>query len=406
MQTVVSVDVAKGKSVFGIYSLGEFINPDKKNLGMSVLHKPKEIKHTQDGLAAMTSAMNAVGAKTVLMESTGGYHINLCNRLRAKGYDVIVFNPSFTSLEKTTLRKTKTDKKDVEKIAVMYFKGDYNRSMARDAENESAMRLSRHIEDLTKQASVLKNNLRSDLELVFPEMEEYFGEVGLFGEGILTLLMKFVHPARFKKANRQRIISCMGRICPQHLSTYEKYADDLISLAKNSFGTTEEGSSLVEDIIPSIARSLLMLGKEIKTLREKLSSMTSECELKKILLSFTGIGENLASSFVAEIGDISLYQSAKKITAMAGLDPSKEQSGTSIDRVGKITKHGNRHLRHILFNMVSCMIMQSSRLSSQNDITEYYKKKRNDGKHHYAAVTACCNKLIRKIYYRYKEAVA
>ena len=73
----------------------------------------------------------------------------------------------------------------------------------------------------------------TNLELDFPEMEEYFLENSLFGKGVLTLLLRYSHPNEFIKANRNKIVRCMAKACPRHKKNYEKYADDLISLAKN-----------------------------------------------------------------------------------------------------------------------------------------------------------------------------
>jgi hypothetical protein len=56
------------------------------------------------------------------------------------------------------------------------------------------------------------------------------------------------------------------------------------------------------------------------------------------------IGPTLAAVFVAEIGDISRFASASKLTCWAGLTPKHHESDTHVHR-GRITKQGSRLVR-------------------------------------------------------------
>lgn len=69
----------------------------------------------------------------------------------------------------------------------------------------------------------------------------------------------------------------------------------------------------------------------------------------KLLRSIKGIGEVTASLFLAEIGDISRFDSVKQLTAFMGLDSQDWQSGTSVKRPAHISKHGNSRLRAALY---------------------------------------------------------
>ena len=57
-----------------------------------------------------------------------------------------------------------------------------------------------------------------------------------------------------------------------------------------------------------------------------------------------GIGPTLAAVFVAEIGDITRFSSAPKLTCWAGLTPKHHESDTHVHR-GRITKQGSRLVR-------------------------------------------------------------
>jgi transposase len=80
-----------------------------------------------------------------------------------------------------------------------------------------------------------------------------------------------------------------------------------------------------------------------------------------ILTSMRGIGKKTAMNFLIEVGrDVKEFESHKKVIAMAGLDPALYQSG-KIDRKGKITKRGNRHLRRVIWVMTTKVIQFNAR---------------------------------------------
>ena len=65
------------------------------------------------------------------------------------------------------------------------------------------------------------------------------------------------------------------------------------------------------------------------------------------LITVPGVGKQLASSFVAFLGDGSRYPNVSSIGAATGLVPRLDMSSTSL-RLGHITKTGNSNLRSLL----------------------------------------------------------
>ena len=66
-----------------------------------------------------------------------------------------------------------------------------------------------------------------------------------------------------------------------------------------------------------------------------------------LLLTVPGIGWVLAFTIAAEIGDITRFPSARKLTGYTGLCPRVRQSGEK-DRRGPLTKQGPKYLRWAL----------------------------------------------------------
>lgn len=70
-------------------------------------------------------------------------------------------------------------------------------------------------------------------------------------------------------------------------------------------------------------------------------------DLLKALQGLRGVGFLTAVTIVAEVGDLRRFQRAAQLMAYAGLVPSEYSSGGTRHR-GRITKTGNRLLRHVV----------------------------------------------------------
>jgi transposase len=68
-----------------------------------------------------------------------------------------------------------------------------------------------------------------------------------------------------------------------------------------------------------------------------------------LLLSISGVGAILAGVVIAELPGPDLLRSSSEAVAYAGLNPRQHQSGTSVDRVTRISKIGNSALRAALY---------------------------------------------------------
>ena len=73
----------------------------------------------------------------------------------------------------------------------------------------------------------------------------------------------------------------------------------------------------------------------------------SLAEMVTALMAMRGIDLISATAFLAEIGDLSRFQTPRELMAYLGLVPSEESTGDTIKR-GPITKAGNRRARRIL----------------------------------------------------------
>ena len=112
MKTVLSIDVAKNKSMIMLMdSEGE------------ILIDSKEIKHNLEEFEKVKKEIEEINPEnlTVFMESTGIYHLPVERYFKVNGFNTLVINSLKTKNNYDTIRKTKTDKKECNRLAKLFF---------------------------------------------------------------------------------------------------------------------------------------------------------------------------------------------------------------------------------------------------------------------------------------------
>lgn len=111
-----------------------------------------------------------------------------------------------------------------------------------------------------------------------------------------------------------------------------------------------------DDRIPAQARSCLqMLVTQLRLVKlqildndRQVLALARSTELGRRLMEVPGIGPLVASALVACVPDPSMFRCGRNMAAWLGLVPKQNSSGGK-ERLGSITKAGNRYLRQMLF---------------------------------------------------------
>jgi transposase len=106
-------------------------------------------------------------------------------------------------------------------------------------------------------------------------------------------------------------------------------------------------SPAVCGILKVLARQYGALGTEIASIDKSIMALHRGCEASRRLAEIPGIGPIGATALVAEIGDWKTFSSGRSVAAWIGLVPKQHTTGGK-DRLGSITKQGNRYLRWLL----------------------------------------------------------
>jgi len=110
-----------------------------------------------------------------------------------------------------------------------------------------------------------------------------------------------------------------------------------------------------DDRIPAAARfSLDVLARqyanvtaEIGAIEKRIHAWHRSCEESRRLEEIPSVGPIVATAMVAEVGDWKAFSSGRSLAAWIGLVPKQHSTGGK-ERLGAISKQGNRHLRWLL----------------------------------------------------------
>jgi transposase len=106
--------------------------------------------------------------------------------------------------------------------------------------------------------------------------------------------------------------------------------------------------------LPEAARAcLLALGAQLRTLKAQILNFDRQImawhrssEASKRLDELPGVGPALATALVASVADPKAFRSGRNFSAWVGLVPKQHSSGGK-DKLGSISKQGDRYLRSL-----------------------------------------------------------
>lgn len=96
-----------------------------------------------------------------------------------------------------------------------------------------------------------------------------------------------------------------------------------------------------------LAAQLRLVNEQILETDRRIRSSARATEVGRRLMSIPGIGPLLASALVATVADPKAFKSGRNLSAWIGLVPKQNSSGGK-ERLGGITKQGDRYLRQLL----------------------------------------------------------
>jgi transposase len=320
------------------------------------------------------------------MEATGHYWLALYTRLRKEGFIIRVINAiQSDALRAMYIRQQKNDSRDSFIIADVIRFGRFCETSVAPPDLYALRELCRHRFYIVDSVSDIKRKVIALLDQVFPEYENLFTDT--FGKTSLELLSEYTTPEEILNVDTDKLVETIN--IASHGRFGLKKANEIQDAARNSFGillATDTIALLIRQYIEQIR----FVEKQIDVLDVEIARLLSTFETQ--LTTITGIGPTLAAIILSEIGDVKRFNSAAKLAAFAGVDPTMKQSGDFTGSRNRMSKRGSPYLRRALWLAATVASFKDP------SISVFYKRKRAEGKSHMTTLGHVVRKMVNIIF--------
>ncbi len=319
----------------------------------------------------------------------------LCHFLWQKGFTVVMVSPLFTHYERPKINNnfSRTDPKDALAVANCTRQGYFNFYKNYSTGIDAMHRLSITYDKLKEHVAQTKQRIRSQIELIFPELLE---TIDIDTDTVRLLLRKYLSPEEFHNMN----IFLEAPEC-EKVSQKQHGFESLKRIkeaAHSSIGIKLSSELLFSENLTMNCwlNQYSLLKEQIKLILDQMVTMAKQTPFFDIISSLKGVSDITAARFIAELRDPSLFNHYKKIEAFAGINLRLSQSG-QFTGYRRITHIGNHRLRAILYTMAE---------ETKNHIPEirirYIKRQMKQARYR-KNVTACISNLLKLITSMIKE---
>lgn len=350
----------------------------------------KTYRHDRQGMKALDKDIKILKEQlrcNVIfgMESTGIYHLSICQHLVDAGEHVKVFNSLELRRFKGRIRKTKTDKLDAEVIAeALLLKTEPTYHPTEEPGLIQIRELCRLRNRLVKKATLCKNQAIRDMDVLCRGYTSLFKDI--FSPSSIAVMKAAIRTTRLFKIDNETLKDVLNNYMPG--SVAEKKAERLCSLFKNAVVPVHMQDICILELHMLIQQYDLLLQQK-ERIEHRIEKQVKRTGTR--LLTIPGIGPLTAGVILGELGNLSRFKSLNQLTAFAGLDPSVMESGHS-RRTGHISKRGSPMLREALYNAA----FSASRVNPV--CREFYQRLKTKGKHHKVCTVAVARKLLHIAY--------
>lgn len=386
----VGIDVSKGKSMIAVMRpFGE------------VVCSPFEVTHTSSELSALAKQLKSLDGETrVVMEATGNYHLPIAMALHEAGIYVSVVNAMLVhDYGNNTLRRAKTDRKDAIKLA-NYGLDRWLKLPRFTPEEETRMLLKscyRQYRQYSKVQTMLRNNLISLLDTVFPGVNRLFSSPARDdgSEKWVDFIETFWNCECVSKLSQKSFEKKYQKWCDKRGYYFrESKALEIYTAACECIGVMPK-TETTHVLITQAVSQLKATSAALAELRKEMLRLAESLPEYPVVQKMYGVGPTLGPQLMAEIGDVRRFHSKKALVAFAGIDAPPNDSGQVSGNHKAMSKIGSASLRRTLFLVMNVYLQKSP---GDEPVYQFMDKKRAEGKPYRVYMMASANKFLR-IYY-------
>ena len=393
----VGIDVSKGISTVAI------IRPFGE-----VVCKPFVVNHTSKELADLAKfILSFEGDSRVVLEHTGKYSAPVIKVLSDAGVFVCAVNAKLIhDYGGNTIRRDKNDKIDSLKIAGFCLDKwvRLEQHSPVDEMRQTLKTYNRQLDEYMRVKVMLKNNLISLTDQVFPDVNNLFSSPARESDGHekwIDFLARFWHCECIASVSEIAFLAAYKKWCKKNgynssdskvKQIYEAACNQQAALPKTDF---------TKMLIVQAVEQMNNLCATIAKLKAEMAKIAKTMPEYETVIAMHGVGKTLASQLIAEIGDIRRYPKRSSLARYAGIEPPENQSGAYNQYSRRISKQGPPQLRKALFQVMRCVLQLGN---PDEDVYQFISRKRSEGKPFKVYMVAGINKFLRIYYARVKES--
>ena len=325
------------------------------------------------------------------MEPTGHYWFNLGKYLQDNGMEPVLVNPHHVkkSKELDDNNPSKNDRKDPKTIAGLVRDGRYMipylpEGVYADLRTASNLRF-----QLQSELTRIQNRLNRWFSIYFPEYKTVYGKVNSMTgmmilksaplpEDILTLGVEGI-----VKIWRDAKVRAVG----------VKRAMTLLNAAEHSVGS-REGAIAARMEIKMLLEEYESKTERMQEVMALIDELVKQIPMAERLLDIKGVGMKTVSGFLAEVGDISRFNSPKELQKLAGLAIVDNSSGKHKGET-TISRRGRKRLRYLLFEAAMSLVSKNAEF---RELHRYYTTRSQNPLKKMQSLMAVACKVIRVFY--------
>lgn len=365
--------------------------------GRELSRKAFSFSNTAEGYASARAWMLELAAtndkKQIVLglEPTGHYWFCLAVWLVANGISVVQVNPYAVKQTKELEDNSqlKDDRKDPKLIANLVKDGNYGMPYLPEKVYADMRRLSMFRDQLTEDRIRCLNRLHRELTIYFPEYKDALGKVD--GAFAMELLKAAPFPEDLKEIGTEGIRE-IWHTAKLRGRGYSR-AGEILRYAEKSVGL-KDGARASKEAVRWFAEKILELDRKLNEVEAGLSEKCREIPAAENLLEIPGIGRNILSGILSEMGDISRFDDAKEIQKLSGMGLVACSSGKHKGET-KISHRGRKRLRYWLFQAAKSAVVHAEEFRR---LHEYYTTRADNPLKKMQSLIVIACKILRVIF--------
>ena len=332
------------------------------------------------------------------IEPTGHYWFTLGEYLKKAGMKLVLVNPYHVkcSKELDDNIQTKTDQKDPKTIAGLVRDGRYLEPYIPEGIYAELRELCSFRERILKDVNSAKNQMHKWLNVHFPEYNKVFRDIT--AKGSIAVMKKTPLPCDVKEVGVERINEIWRTMKMRSVGISR--AKRLYEAAERSVGVTE-GVDSARLTISFILDAYERAKSNLEAIEAKMIEICRRIPGVQKAEKIKGIGIITIACFLAEIGNISRFDSPKQIQKLAGLGLRECSSGKNKGKT-MISKRGRALLRKILFQAAMPLVAKNPEFKR---LHYYYTTREENPLKKKQSIIAISCKVIRILFVVLKNDV-